>query len=1041
MTFQIKKYTQSFLATLCLMLLATVCPAQQPFQHKYTIDDGLPFAEVDGIQFTKNGEAWVRYSSGEVLSRFDGINWTHYRLDEMRLPLGLVFVSEDENGIWFQSGPNHERRVACLTPSGEWKKYYLEGRFSIYFTQKNNSPYFVDDQFYSYQYDAETDQFIRSEIPLYVLDTAKGESFRGIYTTDDKAPTLAIKISPENNVLLRYGKGFQYSLVAPVHNFHPAFLVGKDLRGLFSKNGQWLWWDGSKSKALEITLPNGSKGKPLHGALLNFFGSKRNLYSKTGIVVEDPATGVFYLYGIDSNGNTQLLLRQLAKDCFSDTFSQDKHGHWWYGTSSGLVRTDQSQLVFHENMPGMVTGLHAIGEDGAGNIWMGGYTGAGGFTVYDGYNLQRHSTKYPTMPVLPNTCRSTSGALYFFVETPTGIMAVKEGQLIPINIPMNERGHIVLGFYFHPLSNSQIALGLAGNGLGIATETNGLISSIKTIGKGKGMLLDNVLTVSEDQGGRLWAGRMSQGVAVYDPQRDTAVTWLRSPEMPNSVGAMATCVDENGTLWLGTNDGVYLLRNAQEFDYLKENLFGHLEKIPLPGTDDGWVNFVKNSERYIVFGTNSGVYFFDKNYHDERPRIFSMMFGKDIAGGGAEQNAVLLDSKGMLWVGTQEGATRLDLSQLQFDTSATSIKLISFQAGDSPIPVNGNDLGSLPYSKRNMRFSFAPSGNDRLKDNLFYDVFVVNADGDTLFQRLSTHQKSGFQIDHLPYGDYTLYLVAYKHNVLSGQSAYHFEVPKLWEERPIVWVLGSVLLFGTLFYFYWENSKKQKIILRYQLDAEKSKRERDGLKVQALSNFFEPHFINNSLNWIQARYRNDPETATVVGRLAENVTILYNNTQDGKTFHPLTQELVLLKNYLMVQQVRFKGDLSVHYDILEEKLLAPYSVPAMLLQIHAENAVEKGIRGGTGKGRVSIAISLSDNGCQIKIEDEGRGRPREVIENGNGRKGSTAVMDNLIALLNAYNKEPIMVKYEDHIFNNPLRGGYGTRVVIFIPKNYNYELS
>ena len=66
------------------------------------------------------------------------------------------------------------------------------------------------------------------------------------------------------------------------------------------------------------------------------------------------------------------------------------------------------------------------------------------------------------------------------------------------------------------------------------------------------------------------------------------------------------------------------------------------------------------------------------------------------------------------------------------------------------------------------------------------------------------------------------------------------------------------------------------------------------------------------------------------------------------------------------------------------------------------------------------------------IEDDGRGR----VPTESPRKGSTFVMSELISLFNNYNDNPITVEYEDYIFGN-----HGTRVNIFIPKHFNYELS
>ncbi len=50
------------------------------------------------------------------------------------------------------------------------------------------------------------------------------------------------------------------------------------------------------------------------------------------------------------------------------------------------------------------------------------------------------------------------------------------------------------------------------------------------------------------------------------------------------------------------------------------------------------------------------------------------------------------------------------------------------------------------------------------------------------------------------------------------------------------------------------------------------------------------------------------------------------------------------------------------------------------------------------------------------------------------RKGSTQVMNDLISILNSYNKTKITVVYDDLINDKK----YGTSVNITLPKNFNY---
>ena len=184
---------------------------------------------------------------------------------------------------------------------------------------------------------------------------------------------------------------------------------------------------------------------------------------------------------------------------------------------------------------------------------------------------------------------------------------------------------------------------------------------------------------------------------------------------------------------------------------------------------------------------------------------------------------------------------------------------------------------------------------------------------------------------------------------------------------------------------------------------------------------------------MQSRYRKDPETATIIGRLSDNVHILYENTQKARPWHSLYRELEVVRNYLRIQQVRFGRTLNAEFSItLSDEELKSVKVPAMLLQIHTENAVEKGIRNRKGAGNFFLGIKCTDDGCSIVIEDDGRGRR----DTDSPRKGSTFVMNELIELFNNYNEVPVTVEYDDFIF-----GEYGTRVRIFIPKHFNYELS
>lgn len=1006
-----------------LLGIVAMCRAQGPFQYQFAVSDGLPYVEVAGVRFSQKGEVWINYSSGDYLSRFDGVNWTHYRLDSLGLPLQLNILHEDRHGFWLNAYNHDALTLVRFTSDEQWKIYKVERHLIPYFDTHSNCLKLLGDGTFTYAYDPAKDAFTRSRQPLIrnAQPNPPGYSYH-IYYNGNKETFIDGRLVTNYTGVLYFGENYRDSLFTVSNQFRAVDPAKKKF--IIQRNDQYFFQSGGTTKAIQAVLPDGTMGSAKNYVQLYEWENGPVQTQSNGFVVKHPTLDINYLYELHDDGSMELLLSHLAGN-FQRFFARDPQGNWWYASSTGIVRSDRSQLVFDERNPEMVNGLHTIVQDVSGNTWFGGYNGQGGFAVYDGQRLKRRVFTKNAMPVLPGSFLSGSGTIYFFGELGLGLSGIRDGKFTSRLLP-----DFQTGFYIRSLSDGRLAFGLLNAGLAIAEEKNGAISNVKMVRKEKGLLLDNVLTITEDRAGRLWAGRTSQGIALYDPVRDTAVTWLRSIEQPGSIGILSSCLGDDGAVWFGGHNGLYRLPSAQTFDYLHRNVFDFLEKIQLPGNENATIAFLQNTPDYLVAGGQQAVYFIDRKYKGKQARIFTLQYGKRLPGSGSEQNAVLYDNKGFLWIGTQEGAVRLDLSLLRFDTTATTLLLQRFTAGGELVDVTGSQIGRLPAKKRNITFSFSPSGNTLLQDDLFFDIAVVNGLGDTLFWRSQTKERDS-EMPYLPQGNYTIRITAYKHNVVSGQAAWQFTVSRLPSENPWIWAgLALVVLSIPFTYFYLKK--------RHQAELERSKRERDALQIRALSNFFNPHFINNALHWVQSRYRKDAETATIIGRLSDNVDLLFENTQGGRACHSLKKELEIVRNYLKIQQIRFGQGLHVTLDLpQDEEAISDVVVPAMLLQIHAENAVEKGIRNRREADHFSLSVKMEADGCHISIVDDGPGRQSPLSD----RKGSTAVMDDLIALFNRYNSQPLTVRYENFIFGEPGGTRHGLRVIFFIPNNYNYDLS
>ena len=226
------------------------------------------------------------------------------------------------------------------------------------------------------------------------------------------------------------------------------------------------------------------------------------------------------------------------------------------------------------------------------------------------------------------------------------------------------------------------------------------------------------------------------------------------------------------------------------------------------------------------------------------------------------------------------------------------------------------------------------------------------------------------------------------------------------------------------------------------LALEKNEKEKNMLQVQALVNQLNPHFINNALLWTQLRMINDPESVKVISKLNYNISTVFRNSLKGKPYHSLRDELNIVTNYLYIQNKRFDDAITYTLPTPEElNNLGNIDVFLMQIQIHCENAVEHGIRNSfDGKGVLKVQIFDKGVYLRMTIEDNGIGRKAAANIQSKGTQQGTQMLENLQRIFNKNNDLPLIFTYEDDIFTDKLGRGFGTRVVIDVPKKYKFDL-
>lgn len=207
---------------------------------------------------------------------------------------------------------------------------------------------------------------------------------------------------------------------------------------------------------------------------------------------------------------------------------------------------------------------------------------------------------------------------------------------------------------------------------------------------------------------------------------------------------------------------------------------------------------------------------------------------------------------------------------------------------------------------------------------------------------------------------------------------------------------------------------------------------------KALQAQINPHFLYNTLETMSSIA--SVQNCSMVSNLCQSLSNIFRYSLDMKNpFSTVAKEIVHLKNYIYVMDVRMGGDILYDFDI-SEKILQD-SIPRISIQPLVENALNHGLRNKKGEKRISIQAGEEGGKLQIIVEDNGIGMDAEAInekllENDleTVEKGTSIGIYNINARMKMlYGKENgVSIKS---------KVGEGTTVYLTIPRKRMEELS
>lgn len=171
-----------------------------------------------------------------------------------------------------------------------------------------------------------------------------------------------------------------------------------------------------------------------------------------------------------------------------------------------------------------------------------------------------------------------------------------------------------------------------------------------------------------------------------------------------------------------------------------------------------------------------------------------------------------------------------------------------------------------------------------------------------------------------------------------------------------------------------EMARRIQTLMKDIVTEHESKRKSEFDTLQSQIN---PHFLYNTLDIIVWMIENEQkaEAVKVVTALARFFRI---SLSKGKSIIPVKDELEHVRNYLMIQQMRFKNKFT--YRIESEPDVLKLASLKLMLQPLVENAIYHGMEFMDGDGEIVVKAYLEEGGLWFTILDNGLGMTREQAD-------------------------------------------------------------
>jgi signal transduction histidine kinase/ligand-binding sensor domain-containing protein len=597
----------------------------------YTSADGLGSSFVDYLMRDSRGFMW--FCTRDGLSRFDGARFVTYRVGDKNSPPGIETISETSDGSYWiaTTGGFYRFKAEALSrtdqDSGDRPflnaEFIDEGRGATVEDRQGNIWYIGQDLYLVHEQNGKV-QFERKSLNLAANPNQPLRVFQGRLGPDGSIWIntnygLVRRLPDGRIIILQHETGVTYGLTTLT----------------IEKNGRvWVGWSGE----VYVVMPEPVESLPPFNQIL-----AQPLKASSTITIEADRKVTLP----NQPGQVVQLTKPLLGTVNLRT-NTTSDGHVWITSNGELLEFDGQ--VFHSYGPpqGLPTGMAEIGEDAAGNLWVGGRAlmrlDRKGLTSYDeddGLN---------------------SSALFAFTEGPDGSVYAANGDfyLSRFDGKRFQSSRPAVGPSARALWTSRYALLSSANEWWILTTggvfrfaATNLQKPLAVYDSKHGLAANEGFQIFEGSHGDIWLsqqGSRRQDFGLYRLKRgeDKFYRFSAAENFPAGKSASSLAEDRNGNFWFGFYEGGLVRFANNRFEE-----FGSKDGLPSRGITD---LLVDRQGRLWLTSTMGGVSRVD-DPGAASPKFVPLSTDQGLSSNNAR--TITEDHAGNIYVGTVRGVDQV----------------------------------------------------------------------------------------------------------------------------------------------------------------------------------------------------------------------------------------------------------------------------------------------------------------------------------------------------------------------------------------------